>query len=109
MGNSVAANQLRVQPLQWRKIMLLAREWSALDCMKSNPQQRGTLRVNFSSQKALKNGSQQASSFCYRAVAQLGSALEWGSRGRGFESRRPDVLDAEELIKYIAGSGSQNG
>jgi hypothetical protein len=25
-----------------------------------------------------------------RAVAQLGSALEWGSRGRGFESRRPD-------------------
>jgi hypothetical protein len=27
-----------------------------------------------------------------RAVAQLGSALEWGSRGRGFESRRPDQL-----------------
>jgi hypothetical protein len=26
----------------------------------------------------------------HRAVAQLGSALEWGSRGRGFESRRPD-------------------
>jgi hypothetical protein len=26
----------------------------------------------------------------YRAVAQLGSALEWGSRGRGFESRRPE-------------------
>src|SRR3954452_22660763 len=28
-----------------------------------------------------------------RAVAQLGSALEWGSRGRGFESRRPDFLE----------------
>ena len=28
--------------------------------------------------------------FLGRAVAQLGSALEWGSRGRGFESRRPD-------------------
>jgi hypothetical protein len=27
----------------------------------------------------------------HRAVAQLGSALEWGSRGRGFESRRPDI------------------
>ena len=31
---------------------------------------------------------------CYlareRAVAQLGSALEWGSRGRGFESRQPE-------------------
>ena len=26
-----------------------------------------------------------------RAVAQLGSALEWGSRGRGFESRRPEI------------------
>ncbi len=25
-----------------------------------------------------------------RAVAQLGSALEWGSGGRGFKSRRPD-------------------
>ena len=27
-----------------------------------------------------------------RAVAQLGSALEWGSRGRGFESRRPEKM-----------------
>src|SRR5690606_26126753 len=26
----------------------------------------------------------------FRAVAQLGSALDWGSRGRGFKSRRPD-------------------
>src|SRR5699024_2820771 len=24
------------------------------------------------------------------AVAQFGSALDWGSRGRGFESRQPD-------------------
>ena len=37
---------------------------------------------------------------CYplkRAVAQLGRALEWGSRGRGFESRRPD--HREKLIE----------
>src|SRR5262249_364613 len=27
-----------------------------------------------------------------RAVVQLGRTLEWGSRGRGFESRRPDFL-----------------
>src|SRR6266508_4247062 len=27
-----------------------------------------------------------------RDVAQLGSALDWGSRGRGFESRRPDSV-----------------
>jgi len=26
----------------------------------------------------------------WRAVAQLGSALDWGSRGRVFESRQPD-------------------
>ncbi len=26
----------------------------------------------------------------HRAVAQLGSALAWGARGRGFESRQPD-------------------
>ena len=25
-----------------------------------------------------------------RAVAQLGSALVWGTRGRGFKSRQPD-------------------
>ena len=28
-----------------------------------------------------------------RAVAQLGSALPWGGRGRGFKSRQPDHLD----------------
>src|SRR5713226_9362619 len=27
-----------------------------------------------------------------RAVVQLGRTLEWGSRGRGFKSRRPDVI-----------------
>ena len=27
-----------------------------------------------------------------RAVAQFGSALDWGSRGRGFKSRRPDQI-----------------
>jgi cardiolipin synthase len=31
-----------------------------------------------------------------RDVAQLGSALDWGSRGRGFESRRPDEVDRAE-------------
>src|SRR2546429_7383968 len=29
-----------------------------------------------------------------RDVAQFGSALDWGSRGRGFESRRPDTEKA---------------
>src|SRR5690606_32719246 len=32
-----------------------------------------------------------------RAVAQLGSALEWGSRGRWFESSRPDFLGLHQL------------
>src|SRR5258708_5700709 len=27
-----------------------------------------------------------------RAVVQLGRTLEWGSRGRGFESRRPETI-----------------
>ena len=37
-----------------------------------------------------------------RAVAQLGSALEWGSRGRGFKSRRPDfsLCMAEDNSKH---------
>ena len=29
-----------------------------------------------------------------RAVVQLGRTLEWGSRGRGFESRRPERIRA---------------
>lgn len=28
--------------------------------------------------------------FFFRGVAQPGSALAWGARGREFESRRPD-------------------
>jgi hypothetical protein len=33
----------------------------------------------------------------HRAVAQLGSALDWGSRGREFKSRQPD--GAKCLVK----------
>jgi hypothetical protein len=33
-----------------------------------------------------------------RAVAQLGSALDWGSRGRGFKSRQPDGKGAGERL-----------
>ena len=37
-----------------------------------------------------------------RAVVQLGSALEWGSRGRGFESRRPDQLSfAFRVFQFV--------
>ena len=32
-----------------------------------------------------------------RDVAQSGSAPEWGSGGRGFKSRRPDVLEVVPL------------
>ena len=28
-------------------------------------------------------------------MAQLGSALDWGSRGRGFKSRQPDAYDVD--------------
>ncbi len=33
----------------------------------------------------------------FRAVAQSGSALPWGGRGPGFESRRPDKFLKESL------------
>ncbi len=38
--------------------------------------------------------------FTKRAVAQSGSALAWGARGRGFESRQPDSkkLPSRELF-----------
>ena len=37
-------------------------------------------------------GSRQTKYPNLRAVAQSGSALAWGARGRGFESRLPDEI-----------------
>ena len=37
-----------------------------------------------------------------RAVAQLGSALDWGSRGRGFKSRQPDQRAARVVLAVFA-------
>ena len=34
----------------------------------------------------------------FRGVAQPGSVLAWGARGRGFESRHPDEIDHKPLI-----------
>ena len=36
-----------------------------------------------------------------RAVAQLGSALEWGSRGRGFKSRRPEKIKSLIVLFHV--------
>ena len=33
-----------------------------------------------------------------RAVAQSGSALAWGARGRGFESRLPDEIKRSAMV-----------
>ena len=41
-----------------------------------------------------------------RAVVQLGRTLEWGSRGRGFESRRPDHFYFSVSDKAISGFAS---
>ena len=35
----------------------------------------------------------------FRAVAQLGSALDWGSRGRGFKSRQPDGVISQDICE----------
>ena len=40
-----------------------------------------------------------------RDVAQLGSALDWGSRGRRFKSCRPDVVSVGQRPFPIRGSG----
>src|SRR5438270_3518613 len=45
----------------------------AADKVASNAEVANTIRIN-------------------RAVVQLGRTLEWGSRGRGFKSRRPEVF-----------------
>ena len=36
-----------------------------------------------------------------RGMAQPGSALAWGARGRGFESRCPDMMKGPSTIWYI--------
>jgi hypothetical protein len=37
-----------------------------------------------------------------RAVAQSGSALAWGARGRGFESRQPDhIFGKKDSQKFL--------
>ena len=36
-----------------------------------------------------------------RAVAQLGSALVWGTRGRGFKSRQPDQLNSMQGVSVL--------
>ena len=38
--------------------------------------------------------------FLRRGVAQSGSALEWGSRGRRFKSSRPDQIKTRGYDKY---------
>ena len=48
------------------------------------------------------------SSFC-RDVAQFGSALDWGSRGRRFKSCRPDQKEQNRLravFSSLGGGGS---
>jgi putative endonuclease len=42
-----------------------------------------------------------------RAVVQLGRTLEWGSRGRGFESRQPDG-NCKRDVFYVYALKSQN-
>ena len=37
-----------------------------------------------------------------RAVAQSGSALAWGARGRGFESRLPDEIKGSAMVTTAA-------
>ena len=50
----------------------------------------------------------RASNSLQRVVAQLGSALDWGSRGRWFESSPPDQKpqvrrgNASDLFRYIS-------
>lgn len=39
--------------------------------------------------------------FTVRSVAQPGSALDWGSRGRGFESRRSDHFLPPNILSLV--------
>src|SRR6266540_2885229 len=54
--------------------------------------------INSAGNVCLRRGSGKQYSL-QRAVAQLGSALEWGSRGRGFKSRRPEKFLSHGLTR----------
>ena len=43
----------------------------------------------------------------HRAVAQFGSALPWGGRGRGFESRQSDHLKAPLAGAFFVGGAGR--
>lgn len=47
--------------------------------------------------------------FFFRGVAQPGSALAWGARGREFESRRPDQQYPRGLVIVITNPLSHSG
>ena len=40
---------------------------------------------------------------CRRGVAQFGSALPWGGRGRGFKSRRSDHYEWSRFCRILQG------
>src|SRR5438128_2199045 len=56
--------------------------------------------INSAGNVCLRRGSGKEYSL-WRAVAQLGSALEWGSRGRGFKSRRPERIRCLIVVFHV--------
>jgi hypothetical protein len=50
----------------------------------------GSLKAEIASSNVAWVGLRERVRAGQRAVAQLGSALDWGSRGREFKSRQPD-------------------
>ena len=46
-------------------------------------------------------GSSPTAPANHRGVAQLGSALDWGSRGRRFKSCHPDHLKNEYSTEFV--------
>src|SRR5262245_24950185 len=70
---------------------------SVTDCVETNDQSNPCYTIEFANDcchwpkpKRLPHGKKWQQYSLQRAVVQLGRTLEWGSRGRGFESRRPD-------------------
>src|SRR5947207_7776693 len=43
-----------------------------------------------------------------RAVVQLGRTLEWGSRGRGFKSRQPEISKADKHVLCLCAPEREN-
>src|SRR5438309_3452429 len=97
-ANAKASSFNLMLPRDWAKTPLIAQRRTPTAMALTNASFRRIEFIKSAGNVCLRRGSGKQYSL-QRAVAQLGSALEWGSRGRGFKSRRPEKFLSHGLTR----------